>query len=304
MPQQLPAMYPLLYREGFSNNYSFTYVSGTLTITKAALTVTADDKTRAYGDPNPPFTLSYSGFVNGDNASVIDIVPVASSTAVPATNAGTVPITVSGGNDNNYSFSYVSGTLTISKATASVTPGSLSATYNGLPQPATATTTPIGLTLSFTYDGSAIVPVNAGSYAVTATVNDINYQGSASGTLVINKASLIATADDKSKIYGSSNPPLTISYSGFVNGEDASVLDATLPVAATTADASTAAGNVPITVSGGVDNNYSFTYLSGTLTITKAPLTVTADDKTRAYGDQTLLSLYLIPVLSMAIMLP
>ena len=165
---------------------------------------------------------------------------------------GTVPITVSGGNDNNYSFSYVSGTLTISKATASVTPGSLSATYNGLPQPATATTTPAGLTVAFTYDGSATVPVNAGSYAVTATVNDINYQGSASGTLVINKASLIATADDKSKIYGSSNPPLTISYSGFVNGEDASVLDATLPVAATTADASTAAGNVPITVSGGV----------------------------------------------------
>ncbi|MBK8419008.1 MAG: hypothetical protein IPL17_09205 [Anaerolineales bacterium] len=42
-----------------------------------------------------------------------------------------------------------------------------------------------GLTVSFTYDGSATAPINIGSYAVTATVTDLNYTGTANGTLVI-----------------------------------------------------------------------------------------------------------------------
>ena len=214
---------PITVAGGVDNNYTFSYVSGTLTITKATLTATADDKTRIYGNPNPALTVSYSGFVNSENKSVIDSEPVASTIAGPSTNAGTVPITVAGGSDNNYSFNYISGTLTITKATATVTLGSLTTTYNGLARAATATTNPAGLTVGFTYNGSATVPVNAGSYAVIATINDINYQGTNSGTLAINKAPLTVTADDKTKIYGQSNPPLTISYSGFVNGENASV---------------------------------------------------------------------------------
>ena len=104
-----------------------------------------------------------------------------SSTA--PTNAGSYAVvgTVS---NTNYQGS-ASGTLAIGKALATVMLGSLSPTYTGSPKAATATTSPAGLAVSFTYDGSSTAPTNAGSYAVVGTINDLNYQGSASGTLVI-----------------------------------------------------------------------------------------------------------------------
>lgn len=81
-----------------------------------------------------------------------------------------------------------SGMLVIGKALATVTLGSLSPTYTGTPKAATATTSPAGLVVSFTYDGSSKAPTDAGSYAVVGTVNDTNYEGNASGTLEIGSA--------------------------------------------------------------------------------------------------------------------
>ncbi|MGD9875039.1 MAG: MBG domain-containing protein, partial [Kiritimatiellia bacterium] len=66
-----------------------------------------------------------------------------------------------------------------------VTLGSLTQTYDGTPKSATATTVPVGLTVDLTYNGSGTAPTEAGSYAVTGTVNDVNYAGSATDTLVI-----------------------------------------------------------------------------------------------------------------------
>ena len=86
--------------------------------------------------------------------------------------------------DSNYQGSN-SGTLVIAKATATVTLSNLVQTYDGNPKPVTVTTTPTGLTVVVTYDGLSTAPSIAGSYAVVATVNDANYLGSASGTLVI-----------------------------------------------------------------------------------------------------------------------
>ena len=68
---------------GSDNNYAFTLVGGTLTVTRAPLTVTAENKSRTYGAANPPLTLSFSGFVNGDNASVIDTLPTVPTSAPP-----------------------------------------------------------------------------------------------------------------------------------------------------------------------------------------------------------------------------
>ena len=75
--------------------------------------------------------------------------------------------------------------ITVIPAPATVTLGNLTQTYDGTPKPVTATTTPAGLAVSITYDGSATPPTAAGSYAVSGTVNDPIYQGSGSGTLVI-----------------------------------------------------------------------------------------------------------------------
>ena len=85
----------------------------TFTIAKAALTVTADDKTMDQGDELPVLTVSYSGFVNGETESVLTTKPTASTTATKDSEAGTYDITVSGGAADNYSFSYVKGKLTI-----------------------------------------------------------------------------------------------------------------------------------------------------------------------------------------------
>lgn len=87
----------------------------------------------------------------------------------------------------------VQRTINVTKASATVTLGSLSATYDGSAKSVGTSTTPSGLTVNVTYDGSATAPTNAGSYAVQATIDDANYAGSATGTLVISKANQTIT---------------------------------------------------------------------------------------------------------------
>jgi len=81
----------------------------------------------------------------------------------------------------------------VNRATAAITLANLSQTYDGTPKSASAITTPPGLAVNLTYEGSATAPINAGSYAVVGTINDANYTGTASGTLVIGKASQTIT---------------------------------------------------------------------------------------------------------------
>jgi fibronectin type 3 domain-containing protein len=74
---------------------------------------------------------------------------------------------------------YLAGTVTL---------GNLSQTYNGAAKSAAVTTTPTNLTVNITYNGSADAPTNVGSYTVIGTINDANYQGGATNTLVISQA--------------------------------------------------------------------------------------------------------------------
>ena len=124
--------------------------------------------------------------------------------------------------------------------------------------------------MTFTYNGSATVPTAAGSYTVVATINDANYQGSATGTLVIDKATLTVTADNKFKICGESNPPLTASYSGFAGGDNTNVLSSPAALS-TTATTTSGAGKYPITVGGAAAANYTIQYVDGTLTVMATP---------------------------------
>ncbi len=84
-----------------------------VTITKAPLTVTADDSSMEEGSKLPPLTVSYDGWKNGEDDSVLTEKPVATTTATPQSPMGEYPITVSGGKALNYSFIYVDGTFTI-----------------------------------------------------------------------------------------------------------------------------------------------------------------------------------------------
>ena len=102
-----------------ARNYDFTnLVDGTLTINKAHLTVTADNQSRLYGQSNPDFTETISGFVNGENASNSNVSGTArgSSSANTASGVGTITITASAGTltADNYDFpNLINGVLTI-----------------------------------------------------------------------------------------------------------------------------------------------------------------------------------------------
>ncbi|HEY3319235.1 MAG TPA: MBG domain-containing protein [Planctomycetota bacterium] len=159
-----------------------------LTVSKASLRITADDKSKVYGAALPAFTATYSGFVNGDDASSLDTPVTLDTTATASSNAGQYAITASGATAANYTITFVDGQLTVTPINATLTLGGLSATYDGNAHAASATTSPEGLSYSITYDRSSTAPKNSGRYAVSATITDINYSGSAAGTLAIAKA--------------------------------------------------------------------------------------------------------------------
>ncbi len=85
----------------------------TLNVAKAPLTIQVNDCERGEGDDNPEFTFTYSGFVNGDDASCLATQPTATTTATATSTVGTYPITVSGASSQNYEMTYVNGTLTV-----------------------------------------------------------------------------------------------------------------------------------------------------------------------------------------------
>ncbi|QFZ15698.1 MBG domain-containing protein [Anabaena sp. YBS01] len=272
-----------------ATNYDFSYVPGTLTITKALLTVTADNATREYGLANPAFTGSVTGFRNGDNASVITGLTYG-TVATTASAVGTYAITGSGGTATNYDFSYVPGTLTITKALLTVTADNATREY-GLANPGfTGSITGFrnGDTASvisgLVYGSSAVLNSGIGNYAITgsgatATNYDFSY---VPGTLTITRALLTVTADNASREYGLANPAFTGTISGLRAGDTASVVSGL--AYGTAANTGSAVGSYAITASGGSATNYDFAYVPGTLTITRALLTVTADNATREYG--------------------
>ncbi|MDW3192959.1 MAG: MBG domain-containing protein [Cytophagales bacterium] len=284
--------YAITASGGVADNYTFTYTDGTLTVNQATLSVTADDQGKTYGAANPALTVTYSGFQNGDDETSLTTEPTASTTADETSPIGTYAITASGGLADNYTFNYTDGTLTVNQATLSVTAEdqsktygaanpALTVTYSGFLNGDDETSLSTAPTAATTADATSAV----GTYAITASggVAD-NYAFSyTDGTLTINQATLSVTADDQGKTYGAANPALTVTYSGFRNGDDETSLS-TAPTAATTADATSAVGTYAITASGGVADNYTFTYTDGTLTVNQATLSVTADDQGKTYG--------------------
>src|SRR5207249_436378 len=122
----------------------------------------------------------------------------------------------------------------------------------------------------------------AGSYPITPSAAvDANYTITFQpGTLTVTPVPLTVQADDQSKVYGAALANFTVSFSGFVNGDTAASL-ATQPQVTTTATAASGVGSYPLTVSTAADVNYTITFQGGTLSITPAPLTITANDQAK-----------------------
>ncbi|MEA4854272.1 MAG: MBG domain-containing protein, partial [Christensenella sp.] len=101
-------------QQDITEQYSITYAAGTLTINKAALSITADNKSKTYGAINPELTYQVSGLQGADTLAGIGLTPSISTTAVQNSPVGDYPITVAGdAATTNYTVGYTPGTLTI-----------------------------------------------------------------------------------------------------------------------------------------------------------------------------------------------
>ena len=122
---------------------------------------------------------------------------------------------------------------------------------------------------------------------ITITFSSGSLTSAVSGSIVVNPAVLTVRANDLTRTYGAANPTLTVTYTGFVNGETLQTSGVTgSPVLSTTALIDSAPGTYPITASVGTlaAQNYTFNLVPGTLTVTKAPLSVAANSFWRVYG--------------------
>ncbi|HET6513530.1 MAG TPA: MBG domain-containing protein [Thermodesulfovibrionales bacterium] len=154
--------------------------TGTLSIGPGAATISISNLNQTY---------------DGTAKSVdVTTVPVGLAVAVTYNGSSTLPIGAGGYavvaniSDPNYIGAAATGTLTISKAAASVSLGTMNFTYDGSAKSVSVTTDPPGLNVTVTYNGSQTPPTGPGSYSVVATVNDPNYQGTAAGSMTISQA--------------------------------------------------------------------------------------------------------------------
>jgi gliding motility-associated-like protein len=264
-----------------ASNYDITYTSaGKLTVDPSELTITADaGQSKVYGDTDPRFTFTASGFKNGQDVSVI----TGGLSRIAGENAGTYSFTLGDIASMNYTINILPAKFTVTKALLTVTAENKSKTYGD-----------INPTLSITCSGfkgsddkrvlnevpsistTAVQYSTPGIFSIMpAGGSDDNYLFTyLEGTLTINKASLTFKADDITRDYLTSNPEMTFTISGFVNGETRSAVDLT-PSIQTDAFQSSNAGTYSITLSGGNDSRYNFIFKDGIMTIEKIPQTIT-----------------------------
>ena len=253
-------------------------VKQTFVVKKADQTISCTPiEDKVYGDK--PFVL------NAQSSSGLPVTYVL-STSTPnilsvngneftILNSGIAKIQVQQLGNNNYNAAVKDITITIGKASLTVTPINTSRLYgennpdfrleyegfvNG--------DTDVVLSKSPIPNTIANVNSNVGEYIINVSGGEsANYNLSYKhGLLTINKAPLTIKAEDKRKEYGDATPDFTLSYSGFRNNDTSDDLDQ-LPTISCNVENDSEPGVYPITLSGGTDNNYSYNLVNGVLTI-------------------------------------
>ncbi len=180
----------------------------TLVISPEAAAVSLNGLADTYNGSAQPVTVTTS--------------PAGLATTTTYNGSATAPVNIgsyfvlSRINNSNFTGSNAAN-LIISPATATVTLSGLTATYTGSAQTVGVTTSPAGLATITTYNGTATPPINPGSYAVVSTINNSNYSGTASGTLVISPATATVSLSG-----------LATTYTG--SGQTAGVTTSPVPV--------------------------------------------------------------------------
>ena len=281
--------YDIVASGAVSDKYEISYIPGTLTITKAPLSISAGNYTKKQGDAMPVFKASYAGFKNGEDESVLTKQPVFSCEANEASAPAEYAVTISGADAENYEISYEQGRLTVVEADAVVVRAKSYSRQYGDENPVFEFETE-GAALDGTPEivCSAVANSPVGSYTIEVKQGSIkNYNVHfESGCLVITKAPLSISAGNYTKKQGDAMPVFMASYAGFKNGENESVLTKQ-PVFSCEVNEASAPAEYAVTISGADAENYEISYEQGHLTVVEADaVVVRAKSYSRQYGDE------------------
>ena len=258
-----------------------------VTVVKIPLTAHVANTTKVYGDANPEFNITYSGFRDGDS-EVGFSVPASISTIVDnSSKVGKYDIVASGAVSDKYEISYIPGTLTITKAPLIISAGNYTkkqgdampvfkASYAGFKNGEDESV----LTKQPVFSCEANEASAPAEYAVTisgaeAENYEISYE---QGHLTVVEAdAVVVRAKSYSRQYGDENPVFEFETEG-------AALDGT-PEIVCSAVANSPVGSYTIEVKRGSIKNYNVHFESGSLVITKAPLSISAGNYTKKQGD-------------------
>jgi hypothetical protein len=209
-----------------TSNYTGSSATRPLTVTAAPLALTTNSVSKPYGAPLPAFSVTPSGFVNGDTmASLAGTLGFATS-ATATSAVGAYAVTPQGVSSPNYTIAFVAGTLTIARASTTLAVAA-SPNPDGLNQSVTLTAAvavvapgagvPTGVVQFFDGGtllgaasiaaGSASLTTNgfsSGTHAISATYGgDAAFApSSGNGSLVVNTA----TNSSSTVVTSSANP--------------------------------------------------------------------------------------------------
>ena len=237
-----------------------------LTITPKSVTVTADNKSKVFGETEPELTAKVAGTLGNDTVEY-------TLSRKAGEDVGTYPITASGkAEQGNYKVTYVAGTLTITSKVIDKDGKNVEVNsptdheYDSKAHKWSPTVTDkkskkkleAGKDYEVSYDKDDFT--NVGTITVTITGKG-NYSGTVTRSYKITPKSVTVTADNKSKVFGETEPELTAKVAGTLGND---TVEYTL-----SRKAGEDVGTYPITASGKAEQgNYKVTYVAGTLTIT------------------------------------
>jgi hypothetical protein len=231
----------------------------------ATLTVTPAPQTISYGQADPSFSYTITGYQNGETATVLTSAPSCGVSGAHAA-AGSYTIACSGGAAADYTFNdTATATLTVGQATLIVTPAPQSILY-GQADPGfsyTITGYQNGETASALISapscGVSGADTDVGTYTISCSggaAANYSFNDTATATLTVSQATLTVTPASRSVSYGQADPPFIYNITGYQNGATATVISSAPSCGVS--GAHTAAGTYTISCSGGAAANYSF----------------------------------------------
>ena len=280
--------YTVYYKVVGDENHN--HVTGTnpivVTIKKAILTITAEDKSVTYGEEAPTYSAAYSGWKAQDNEEVLVGEMTFECEYNTDSKVGTYTIYIGGVEAQNYEITFVSGVLSVNKADATITntPNAINdLVYSGEKQTLITEGNAEGGKIVYSLDGNTFtenVPTatNAGEYTVYYKVVGDENHNHVTGTnpivVTIKKAILTITAEDKSVTYGEEVPTYSVAYSGWKAQDNEEVLVGEMTFECEY-NIGSKVGTYTIYISGVEAQNYEITFVSGVLTVSKAEATIT-----------------------------